>query len=206
MSPPGRKANCAGSSRLFACMIRPRRLDIILLINLPMMGPTEIGRMLSVLFIRPSFLGRPVTMLSFSVSGMSFAHRLNLIMSLSRLGAYSGVFVIFLDSESGGGGSPARVRSYRVCAVFLSVVSRFRSALVLGISVVQVVRHATLRSLGVIWSYPPAELSYELTLSSISSMSGVARLSLKHSKARLAIYFVFCVSIGAGVLCPIFRR
>ena len=72
---PGRNANCAGSISLCLIIADPSRSARSLLIILPMMGPTEMGRMLSVVLVIPNFLGRAVIRLDFSVFGIFLVRR-----------------------------------------------------------------------------------------------------------------------------------
>ena len=97
MLRPGRKAWPAGSIRSWFEIDVPRRRANSLLMILPIMGLTEMGRITSTEDIWPSFLGRAVTMVCFSFAGMSLERKDSLTIflrsSMDRVGWWVTVWV-----------------------------------------------------------------------------------------------------------------
>jgi hypothetical protein len=69
----------------WSAKVLPRRVATSLLISRPNMGPTEMGRILSVEKTDPSDFGRPVTIFSISCCGISRAERQRLVIIVARL-------------------------------------------------------------------------------------------------------------------------
>ena len=99
---PFRKANWAGSRREGGAILEPRRLARSLLTRRPMIGPTDIGRRLSVLWCMPYFFGIAVTTLVFSVEGRSFVIMHSLTILVSIRSPLKGVWVRVGGNVGGG--------------------------------------------------------------------------------------------------------
>ena len=93
MPLPGRNANCASSNMLCLTILSPMRIAMSLFTILPIIGPTDIGLIVSVVVICPSFFGSPVTMLSFSLAGMFFDFMHSVVIFVRSLIACVGIIL-----------------------------------------------------------------------------------------------------------------
>jgi hypothetical protein len=72
-----------------------------------MIGPTEIGRIVSVDVMIPAFFGRPVTIVTFSAAGMFSVRKQREVIIVRRRRPYSGTTVVRVElmwGSSGGEG------------------------------------------------------------------------------------------------------